>query len=224
MPSVFNMDLFDIIARVLVLLLAMPVHEYSHAAMAVRLGDDTPIQQGRLTLNPLAHLSLMGSVALLFIGFGWAKPVMVDMRNLKNPKRDMALISIMGPLANILVAFVVLCFFKALLGAFGFPQTTAADSLFRILSYVIGINLMLAVFNLVPIPPLDGSKILAAFLPDKYYRVLMRHEGFIIVLLMLLLMWPFGGRSPLMAPIMFLQGALFEFLWWITTPIDLLFR
>jgi Zn-dependent protease len=217
--SLNNLELLDIIARLLVLVLAMPVHEYSHAAMAVRLGDDTPIRQGRLTLNPVAHLSLIGSIALMFMGFGWAKPVMVDMRNLKSPKRDMALISIMGPLANILAALAVLVFYRILLGVFGSPQTDAANSFFLILIYMILINLTLAVFNLMPIPPLDGSKVLGAFLPDRYYRVLIRREGIIIVAVLVLL---YTGM--LTGPIGFLRDLLLRFLLWITMPIELLFR
>jgi Zn-dependent protease len=132
----------------------------------------------------------------------------------------MALISIMGPLANILVALGVLVFFRILSGLFGVPgMPGAAHSFYMILIYMIGINLMLAVFNLLPIPPLDGSKVLAMFLPDRYYRVLMRHEGFVIVLLLVLL---YTGL--LMAPLRFLQGMLMNLLLLITSPIDLLFR
>ncbi|MCL2069329.1 MAG: site-2 protease family protein [Oscillospiraceae bacterium] len=219
MPMPFNMELLDIIARALVLLIAMPVHEYSHAWMAVRLGDDTPIRHGRLTLNPMAHLSLMGSVALMAFGFGWAKPVTVDMRNFKHPKRDMAVVAIMGPLANALAAFAVLVFYRVLNGVYGYPQSeNTQHMIYMILLYMVVINLRLMAFNLLPIPPLDGSKVLSALLPDRYYRVLMRYEGVVIVALLLCLYMGW-----LMIPIGYIESAAFSFLVWITSPIDILF-
>ena len=236
-----NLNLIDILARVFILLLVMPVHEFSHAAMAVRLGDDTPIRQGRYTLNPIAHLSLIGSFALLFLGFGWAKPVLVNPQNLKSPKRDMAIISIMGPVANILAALVLIIALRILIGVYSpdwlggsFPfiqfavMFSSANAemglhggfltLAQILIFMIQINLLLAAFNLLPIPPLDGSKVLGAFLPNSFYRSMYRYQGVLTVVLLLLLftgqLWGVIGSM-----ISWMSGVL----WRLTLPINFLF-
>lgn len=178
------------LSRAIVLFTAMPVHECAHGFVADRLGDDTPRSQGRLSLNPFRHLDLFGSLLLIFAGFGWAKPVQVDPRNFRKPKRDMALTSLAGPLSNVLFALVLMVVFKLLYGyAPALRHYDFVGTLLDIVGMMISINMSLAVFNLLPIPPLDGSKIYTAVLPDKYYFQLMRYERYIALALMALILF-----------------------------------
>jgi len=133
--------------------------------MAYILGDSTAKQDGRLSLNPIRHIDPVGLVCILLIGFGWAKPVMIDTRNLKNPKIDMALISIAGPISNFVMAFLGMILLYAL-----FLFTNAPAVVTNVLGIFCMLNIMLGVFNLLPIPPLDGSKVLAGMLPDAIYN------------------------------------------------------
>ena len=178
------------LSRAIVLFTAMPVHECAHGFVADRLGDDTPRSQGRLSLNPFRHLDLFGSLLLIFAGFGWAKPVQVDPRNFRKPKRDMALPSLAGPLSNVLFALGLMVGFKRLYGyAPALRHYDFVGTLLDIVGMMISINMSLAVFNLLPIPPLDGSKIYTAVLPDKYYFQLMRYERYIALALMALILF-----------------------------------
>jgi Zn-dependent protease len=172
------------------LVLAISVHEYAHAVAADRLGDPTPRSQGRLTLDPRSHLDPLGTLALLFLGFGWGRPVMFDPFNLRSPVRDSALIAIAGPVSNLLFALVLSILMKIL----------ALPLLSAIFPILIVMNISLAIFNLVPVFPLDGEKILAALLPKELaheYASLMRQYGTIILILMLLPIA--GGTSPISA-------------------------
>lgn len=212
--------LFSFFVRTLVLFTAMPVHECAHGLIADRLGDDTPRSQGRLTLNPFVHLDLAGSILLFLTGFGWAKPVQVDMRNFKHPRRDMALTSLAGPLSNILMALLVLIIYKLLLGFVPVLHISVyMSTLSNVLGMVISINLSLAVFNLLPVPPLDGSKIFGVLLPQKLYWGMLRYQQVISLIVMLLLFT--GILSP---PINAATSAIFKGLDLITYPINLLFR
>lgn len=173
-----------IISTVVVVFLSLPVHEFAHAFTAVKLGDSTPEYTGRLSLNPLHHLDPIGSLLILLFGFGWAKPVEVNARNFKNPKRDMAITALAGPVSNIILAFVFYVGFKILNH---FPSVVFVEYIMLIFYYIFQINISLAVFNLVPIPPLDGSRLLSAFLSDRSYYRLMQYERYFfygIVLLM----------------------------------------
>ena len=175
---------FLIVAAVLALSLSL--HEFAHAWTADRLGDPTPRSQGRVTLNPLAHLDPLGTLLLLLAGFGWGKPVMFDPFNLKNPRRDTILIAIAGPLSNLVIALLVLLLF---------PWLPLPLIIWRT---VVGLNVTLAVFNLLPIYPLDGSRILAGLLSPRLameYEMTMQRYGFIILLLLILPLA--GGLSPL---------------------------
>lgn len=178
--------------------MAIIVHEVSHGLVAERLGDPTARLAGRLTLNPIPHIDLVGSIllplTLLIVRspflFGWAKPVPVDPYNLKNPKKDMALISLAGPASNLLMAVIFSIFLRILLQIF---PTSAIFSLFF---YLIGFNVALAVFNLIPINPLDGGKILTGLLPDKKARAFNFFLDRYGLILIALLIFPiFGGNS-----------------------------
>lgn len=160
------------------LLFALTFHEAAHAWMSLRLGDHTARMLGRLTLNPMAHLDLFGTLSVLLIGFGWAKPVPFDPRNFKNPKRDILLTAAAGPISNMILAVLSAVAFRLLL-AQGFGDTMHAGfmhSLGRIIGLSIIINLQLAFFNLIPLPPLDGSKILSGIVPNEWDRYIWKLE------------------------------------------------
>lgn len=171
----------------------MPIHEYSHALVATRLGDQTARLSGRLTLNPMAHISPWGAIMILLVGFGYAKPVPVNVRNtkMKNKKAAMALIALAGPLSNLIIGFLsVMVRYIIIVAASkrGGEMTTAIFALNIFFQYSAIININLAVFNLIPIPPLDGSRILFAILPSKFYFGIMKYERYIMAAMFLLLL------------------------------------
>ena len=141
---------------------ALSFHEFAHAWMASKCGDNTAARMGRLTLNPMAHLDVMGSMMILFVGFGWAKPVPVDGRNLENPRVDMMKVAAAGPLSNLLLAMLAGMAFRLLNGT-----GLLSESIYLLILYFTQINIALAVFNLIPVAPLDGSQIFAAYLMRK---------------------------------------------------------
>lgn len=175
----FNLQgIIFVFIRVLVILLAISVHEMSHGFTAFKLGDKTAKYDGRLSLNPLRHLDPFGALCMLLFGFGWARPVMVNPMYFKNHKRDLALTALGGPVSNFLMAYV---------GMFGLlylvPIFNNVYIYYFFMSFIM-INLGLGVFNLIPIPPLDGSKIFLSLLPRKIYYEIMRYEryGFIVLI------------------------------------------
>ena len=183
-------DLLYFLTTLPILLLALSVHEYAHAWVAVKLGDATPRWEGRLTLNPLAHLDPIGLLALVVTGrFGWAKPVRVNPMNLADRKAGMVMVSLAGPGANIALAILLSAVFKLIYGAYGF-RSEAIAFLMMALDQGVWINLGLAVFNLIPIPPLDGSKILAAVLRGEAARVYYQLEQYSYIILLVFIMTP----------------------------------
>lgn len=183
------------------LILAIGFHEFAHAFVADRLGDPTPRLQGRLTLNPFAHLDPIGTILMLLVRFGWGKPVQFDPFNLRHPKRDAALISLAGPASNILVATVCSLILRFLV--FGpISLGMVGDILVTFLTQMIAVNVVLAIFNLIPIHPLDGFKIVGGLLPDDQARQWYELEQYGFIFLIFLLLPIFGG-SPIhtiMAP------------------------
>lgn len=197
------------LARLFVVFCTLPVHEYAHAFVADKLGDKTARLSGRLTLNPMAHIDILGAIMILFVGFGYAKPVPVNPRNFKNPKKGMALTALAGPFSNILMA-VVFMFLSNVLSLFGSSLFVQAFYIF--FSFAASINIGLAVFNLIPIPPLDGSRVLELLIPDKYYYKFAQYERYIVIVIFGLIV--FGVLD---APLAFLQNHLYSALNYIVS-------
>lgn len=187
------------------LLLAVTVHEVAHGLVADRLGDPTARQRGRLTLNPLPHLDPLGALAFVLAGFGWAKPVPVNARNFRHPLRDMALVAAAGPLSNFAVAFLGLVALVLLRGLVRSPFV--AVPLEGVLQYVYAFNLGLAIFNLIPLPPLDGGHLLPYVLPRRAWPLLHQLEQYGPLLLILLLLS--GATRYVVSPIFELVSGVY---------------
>jgi len=177
-----NNQLLNYMAMVLPILISLTVHEYSHGYLAFRLGDATAKQAGRLTLNPLSHVDIFGMLMLFVVGLGWAKPVPINMYSFQRPKRDLALASLAGPLSNFILAAIA----GLVIRIVGLESGGSALTEFLKLNlfYLLLINVGLGVFNLIPIPPLDGSKILRGFLPDSktgWIDYLERYGGMVLL-------------------------------------------
>lgn len=201
----YLLAIIAVLSRCFVVFCCLPIHELAHGLMAHLLGDDTAKREGRLSLNPFAHLNPIGTIMIFLFGIGYANPVPINPRNFKNEKGGMALTALAGPLVNLLMGFV------SVWGFFIFTKFTGSSAVGSAVAYFFlysaQINVMLAVFNLFPIPPLDGSKILAAVLPDKIYYKYMMYERYIMIALMILL---FTGV--LDTPISFLTSKLLNFI------------
>lgn len=184
----------------------IPIHEFAHAFIAYKLGDETARLKGRLTLSPLAHINWIGALMILLVGFGYAEPVPVNIRNvrMKNKKLAMAIIAFAGPVSNLLIAF--LSMMAMFIIAKVFPAGGLIPAAFVIFfQYTALININLAVFNLLPVPPLDGSRILFAVLPTKYYFAVMKYERYIILIVMALLLF-----GVLTTPLSMLANAVYQ--------------
>ena len=195
-----------------VIIFALSFHEFAHGWMANRFGDQTAKINGRLTLNPMAHLDMFGSLALYFMGFGWAKPVPVNPRNLMNPKNDLMWIALAGPLSNFLLAFIS----GVLLSLFLRTGIISGNSTLTIVLVMsLQINLVLAIFNFLPIAPLDGSKILAGIVPARHHHQLEKLEYYgprvLIGIILISILTGFSIFSIVISPIMSIFLKLFTF-------------
>ena len=178
--------LSSLFASLILIFLVSPIHELAHGFAAIKLGDNTPRYQGRMTLNPMAHIDFMGALMIILFGFGWARPVQVNMYNFRNPKRDMAITALAGPLSNFLVALIVGIFSYPVLSLASETQNMLPTILFYVMQYLVIFNLYIGLFNLIPIAPLDGSRILSAILPNRYYYTIMRLERYSFLIIVLL--------------------------------------
>lgn len=203
------MDPLILIIQIAILLMSVVIHEVSHGAMANYLGDPTAKYAGRLTLNPIKHLDLWGSflipLFLLFINspflFGWAKPVPYNPYNLRDQKWGAAKVAVAGPGSNIMIALI----FGLSLRFLPLSNTIYTQNLAQIFAYIVFINLLLAVFNLIPIPPLDGSKILFAFLPSRYQYIIANMERYGLIILLFFIFFLFQFILPI---VIFLAKAI----------------
>lgn len=180
-----------LLSSLIVIFLTLPFHEFAHGFAASKLGDPTARYLGRLSLNPMKHIDWMGAACILLFGFGWAKAVPVNTRYFKNPRRDMALTALAGPVANLVMALAALLLGNAVLAVFGQNVSFLSSIpiyyyIYYFFYYIALINVSLAVFNLIPIPPLDGSRLLSALLPYKYYYALMRYEKYLFYAVLVL--------------------------------------
>ena len=200
-----------ILSSLVIIFLILPFHEWAHAFVAYKLGDKGIKYRGRLTLNPIEHIDPIGALLIIFFGFGWAKPVPIDDRSFKNPKIGMGISALAGPVANLLAAILggliinaLYCFCPEFIY---FSQFGEYIILF--LSFYITINVTLAVFNLVPIPPLDGSKIMFMFLPDRLVANFYKYEKFFFIAIIVLL-WT--G----LLPVSLVSNHVTNFIVWLT--------
>ena len=214
-------SLIQLLLRVAAVLFCIVFHEVSHGFAAYLLGDPTAKAQRRLSLNPLRHIDPFGALMMLLVGFGWAKPVPVDMRYFKKPKSGMAITALAGPLSNFVLAYVMMLLAYVCLGIFVVNEVPYSDLTQGLLDFCIlvaSLSIGLGVFNLIPFPPLDGSKILGILLPDRIYYKILRYEFAGTVVLMALL-WMGVLDVPLFAVRSFVSEGLMNLAQW---PYDLI--
>lgn len=219
LSSFFHLDRYMILARVVIILLILPLHEFAHGWMARRCGDDTADLSGRLTLNPIAHIDPIGSILLLLTGFGWAKPVPINPVRMRNMHRGVILTSLAGPVSNLIASFVGVIGMQIVFPFYQANVTSAVlAAIYQFLYFFVLVNLNLALFNLIPVPPLDGSKVLMGLLPYRQSAWLQQHQQILTTILWILILVgvlsiPLGWLSDLL-----LKG----FVWatnWIHTLI-----
>lgn len=199
---VYHRDPTEVFTSILAIFLVFPIHEWAHAYVAYLLGDYTAKYEGRMSINPMRHLTLWGSLSLILFGFGWAKPVPINPYNLvkiRDKKVGFTLCALAGPAANFLMAIICMIIYKLLLFHNG---TIFLTLMFK---YLIEINVSLMVFNLLPIPPLDGSRIWSVFLKDETYNKLLMNEQKIVIIVLILLFF-----GILEVPLKFLAGIVFN--------------
>lgn len=193
------------------MLVGFTVHEFSHAYTAVKLGDRTPIDQGRYTLNPLSHISIFGFILILLVGIGWAKPVQFDPRNFRNPRRGQILVALAGPFSNLVLAILFVLVLRVVLSLnpLVFQMQPYGPVVFHLLVAFVWINLLLCLFNLLPVPPLDGSHLVLGAIPDRYasFKVGFMRYGAAALLILVLVSYV----TPLnLLPIGYITGKAFH--------------
>ena len=190
--------------KLIIIFLVIPIHEFAHAWSADKMGDKTPMYQGRLTLNPLAHVDILGAVCIFFTGFGWGKPGQINPLNFKHYRKGMALCAAAGPISNLIVGFFGMIIYKLSLGLYLADPSETMMWIAVIFQYFTLINVGLAVFNLIPIPPLDGSKILSYFTSPKVDRFINENQMYISIVFLLLII-----TGILDGPLGWLQNGMF---------------
>ncbi len=206
-----NIDIQQLLISIPPLLFALTLHEVAHGRTALLLGDPTARDQGRLSLNPLHHLDPVGTLALLFIGFGWAKPVPVNPRYFKMPLKDMLWVALAGPVTNLILAFLSALLLKLLVQIAQLLPAMLFTPLVTMLQVSVMMNVMLCVFNFLPIPPLDGSRIVTGLLPTEAAVQYMRFEQYGVLILIGLMLT--GVLGYLISPLY--QGVLNVLLWFV---------
>lgn len=181
-------DIRIMLFRLPIIFLAITVHEYAHAYAALKMGDYTAKAAGRLSMNPIKHMDFLGALSMLIFGFGWAKPVPINPYNFRDKKKGTVIVSLAGPIANILMAFIGAIIYGLFIKFnFGLFNDDFAKTFYGLFGQLIILNVSLAIFNFIPIPPLDGSKVFGALLPAKYYFKMMQYERYSLIILLLLL-------------------------------------
>ena len=221
-------DLMGFFVRLFIILMILPLHEYAHAWTAHKLGDDTAMYQGRLTLNPLVHIDPVGALCLLLGGFGWAKPVPIDPSRFtrKHSMRfGVAITALAGPVSNLIAGYIGMIIYRLFVGskyflnyiadvANGESLKNGPQLIATMLSVFVTVNIGLAVFNLLPVPPLDGSKIISYFTSPKVDRWFQQNQQVISIVFLILVVSPVLGK-----PISFISGKIFNLFWFLTNWI-----
>ena len=217
-----SIDVLQIITKILIIFLVLPIHECAHAWAAHKMGNETAAYSGRLTLNPLAHIDILGALCLLITGFGWAKPVPINPLKFKKQRFGIAITAAAGPLSNLAVSFIAMIIYRIVLslpGGSGYFLSSAGDItggfvILYILQFFILVNIGLAIFNLIPIPPLDGSKIISYFTSAKLDRWIYEHQLIVNAVFFAVII-----TGILSKPLNIIGGYVYDLFWFITNFI-----
>ena len=217
-----SIDVLQIITKILIIFLVLPIHECAHAWAAHKMGDETAAYSGRLTLNPLAHIDILGALCLLITGFGWAKPVPINPLKFKKQRFGIAITAAAGPLSNLAVSFIAMIIYRIVLslpGGSGYFLSSAGDItggfvILYILQFFILVNIGLAIFNLIPISPLDGSKIISYFTSAKLDRWIYEHQLIVNAVFFAVII-----TGILSKPLNIIGGYVYDLFWFITNFI-----
>ena len=217
LSNFMNLNRYEILARIVIILLVLPLHEFAHGWVARKCGDDTAEAAGRLTLNPLAHVDPVGAVLLLLTGFGWAKPVPINPARMNHPRKGIIWTSLAGPLSNLLAALVGVVLMQIVFPFYYADPNAVLTGIYTLLYWFVAINISLAVFNLIPVPPLDGSKVLMMLLPYRQSAWLERNQRYLSLALWILIL-----VGVLSTPLSYLSNWIMHFFVWATQWIGTL--